>query len=499
MDQGKKKKKIKKKNFLGLSSAKSMDADAEIVDDATIVESLGPGFAFVKTSEAQEMRERSASDEEEEEQQTEEEMIFAAKKTIIAQEYQTPENAPSDTYSQQSIPLPTSSSMIDEAPAPSNVLEGDVEEKASVADPSPTQAKSVTIAEEHQVHEIPDDTAIESNDSIEAANNAGLLVLLEKAAENAGRGGMDVTTFARDLKAEWVTDVEALRRLDGKTLDDLLPIMLSRELQRLINHADSIDKQFLKEDRKALARGRSPKKAMKKKKKKKRSHRRAKKRDHHRPLTPPNGPLTPITEEVDSPGSVNSNGDLSVKTERVSSSAQSAYVASEDDDDLSIRTERFSELTSVEEESSASSGDENGDLTQSASIEDLEIRKLHANLIAVAREKFPTREALEVKIRERQIEVEAAVNSGFDVGKQTLSRAAVANDEISKLLPLRLILPTSDDLHEMISVLELHKETAMLEGDKDMAQSILAEVDELQDQINLEQQYLLTKATAETK
>jgi len=65
VDRRKKKmKKNKKKDKdMGLSAAKSADGDDEsVVDDATIAESLRPGFAFVKTSEAQEKQERTGSD-----------------------------------------------------------------------------------------------------------------------------------------------------------------------------------------------------------------------------------------------------------------------------------------------------------------------------------------------------------------------------------------------------------------------------------------------------
>merc|ERR1712194_373075 len=147
------------------------------------------------------------------------------------------------------------------------------------------------------------------------------------------------------------------------------------------------------------------------------------------------------------------------------------------------------------EEDQPANEEENYDdeVAQSASIEDLEIRKLHAHLIADARKKFPTREALEDSISERQLEVEAAVNSGFDVDKQTLARAALADDEVRKLLPLRLILPTITDLNEMISVLLVHKEDAMRNLKIDRARDIQSEIDELQEQISKEERYLLQK------
>ena len=109
------------------------------------------------------------------------------------------------------------------------------------------------------------------------------------------------------------------------------------------------------------------------------------------------------------------------------------------------------------------------------------------------------REALENSIAERQAEVEAAVDSGFDVDKQTLARAALADDEVRKLLPLRLILPTITDLNEMISVLLVHKEDAMRNLKIDRARDIQSEIDELQEQISKEERYLLQKRIDATK
>jgi DNA-directed RNA polymerase subunit RPC12/RpoP len=124
---------------------------------------------------------------------------------------------------------------------------------------------------------------------------------------------------------------------------------------------------------------------------------------------------------------------------------------------------------------------------------ELEMRKLRANLIADARKKFPTRESLEDAIRERQQEVERAVNSGFDVDKQTLSRAALADDEVRRLLPLRLILPSIHDLQEMIGVLQIHKENSLRNTNHKKALRLQKEIDELQQQLDLEKQYVLKR------
>ena len=141
------------------------------------------------------------------------------------------------------------------------------------------------------------------------------------------------------------------------------------------------------------------------------------------------------------------------------------------------------------------------DIAQSASTdtEDPEIRKLHANLIAEAHQKFPTREALEDSIRERQAEIQAAVDSGFDVDEQTRARAELANDEMRKLLPLRMILHTGPDLTEMIGALQMYKEGAIRSLDMKKARNIQSEMDELQDQINKEEGYLMVKSMGETK
>lgn len=86
-----------------------------------------------------------------------------------------------------------------------------------------------------QEEEDLDVSSIESNDDNEDANNCVLRVLLENATAKTGRAGMDVSKYIRILEDEWITDVPALRQVDGKTLDELLPILLSRELQRLIH------------------------------------------------------------------------------------------------------------------------------------------------------------------------------------------------------------------------------------------------------------------------
>jgi hypothetical protein len=464
----------------GLSPSKSVDNDCDD-DTAAIL----PGFAFLTASKSQEMRERAAPAEiakDEETEKTEKELLVAAKKellvaakqAIISKEYQTLDESPREVTSQKDIPLPTSFSMGDECSVATVAPQTSPRKESSdTAAPSvQTIEEACNIAEEESTQDTTSTTSAELNE--------GLQVLLEKAAENAGRVGLDVTKYVKILADEWVTDVEALRRLDSDTLDDLLPLMLSRELHKMIHQADGIDTKFLQEEGN-LERGRSPKKSMKKSKKK-RSHRRASKRTHHQPITAPEGPLSPISEIGENSASVSFGEDQPViGLEEPMEEEEGA-----DADEEEVQDE-------AEEE-------ENAEITQTTSVDDdLEIRKLHANLIAEARTKFPTREELEDAIRERHNEVKVAINSGFNVDKEAITRAALADDEMRKLLPLRLILPTAADLHEMVTALQMHKEGAIREFDMEKARMIQSEIDELQDQLDLEKKYIRTKHEGEIK
>ena len=90
-------------NFNDLSVVKSMDRDDQVADDASIAESLGPGFAFLTTSKSQEARELPEVNDKETEQ-TEEQQLVAAKKAFISMEYQLPELAPASSLSPMNIP-----------------------------------------------------------------------------------------------------------------------------------------------------------------------------------------------------------------------------------------------------------------------------------------------------------------------------------------------------------------------------------------------------------
>ena len=72
-------------------------------------------------------------------------------------------------------------------------------------------------------------------------NKIELHDLLERAAINATGSTQNVDGFVKILENEWVTDIDSLRRMDGSALDELLPTLLSQELQRLI-HPDGYNK-----------------------------------------------------------------------------------------------------------------------------------------------------------------------------------------------------------------------------------------------------------------
>lgn len=264
--------------------------------------------------------------------------------------------------------------------------------------------------------------------------------------------------FVKVLEEEWVTDVEALRLLDGKA-DGLLPLMLSRQPQHLVEHADDIDAKFLEEEKGYDGGGdaRSPQEDGKKKKKKRGTPPPARERGSQcRPATPAESAPTPIREaqEDRAPGGAGAGGP-------------------------------------------GGAGGVEGDPGAGAfAEEDIEIRKVHAHLIAEARATFPTRASLEDAVATRQAEVDAAVDSGFDVGRDTLARAARADDEIRRLLPLRRVLPTKADVEEMIGILREHEGGYARDSDAGRAQVVRAEIEELQAQIGEEERYLQDRVAA---
>lgn len=510
------KKKGKKKSVSSSSSVCSL-SKARSADDME-PDAMGPGFAILKPTKEYEARvksenanPRSLVDDDEADEE-----VTAANKNSIASFYEPPQQALSSTDVARSIPLPKSfSACDDEASVKSSTSARSTGSRASMKSTGSkssvrsTGSKSSAIStgskskasngaieaekepdtanSENLVKEALDETRDNVNKpQQEEQHNESLLLLLEKAAENVGRGAEDVTEYLKDLEDEWVTDVEALRRLDGETLDAILPIVLSREVQRLMSHADNIDNKFLTEDKEngkwvRSDRGRSNTRMTKKKAR--RAARKSRKLSGKSGSPKDDSLLNAIEEEASDD---DTQTIYSIRTEAPPAAPVQSHANS---------TVRIHEApTEVKEFKSEEPSEVDSEL---------EIRKMHANLIADARKKFPTRESLEDAIRERQQEVEAAVNSGFDVDKQTLSRAALADDEVRRLLPLRLILPSIHDLNEMIGVLQVHKENALRNTNFKKAKRLQGEIDELQSQLDLEKQYVLKRklemATAGSK
>ncbi len=423
MDDDEEKKKSKGGD---LTTAKSFGDDDSIVAD---VEGMAPGFSFLEAAKVTDEREAETIAEKVNKVESDEILFISA-------EYQTPaedlNKVPADALQ---LPLPRSASF------------GDGSVKSAKSSKS-AKSKSSTSSQNSVVTVKNDEATVVSTavESIVASPDpqAALRAVLEKACENAGRPGMDVTKFLVVLEEEWVTDVEAIRRLDGATLDSILPIMLSRELQRLVHHSNTVDGEYLRRSRgRSKKKQSSPKVA---KKKKKRSYRK-------KPAS--RSTLDPINEE--------------------DNNSHSTPTVEEGDDDSAYSA-------------AATEGEKFVDI-----FDENEVSKNQANLVIEARKQFPTREALEDAINERQATVTLAVGSGFDVDRLTLTQAALADDEVRKLLPLRLILPTAAELQEMHTVLQTHKEDALKEYDVNKALKIQLEMDEIERQIEEEEKYLTKK------
>lgn len=408
-----------------LETSKSVGDNDSIEAD---IEGMTPGFSFLAAAKKTDEREAQTIDE---------------KKKSIEEEYKLSANdlskLPADALQ---LPLPASMSFGD-----GTVMSA----KSSKSVKSKSEGDTVvTMADGASVVS----TAVESI-AASANSKASLRAVLEKACENAGRPGMDVTEFLDVLEEEWVTDVEAIRRLDGATLDSILPIMLSRELQRLVNHSNTVDGEYLR------TRGRRRHKSSKLAKKNTR-------RRSGRTKPAPRSTLDPINEE--------------------SNSNKNASTLIEEGEDETVLTSYSAAATVEVEENTA----------VDTTADDDETRKNQAALVIEARKQFSTRGALEDAIHERQALVSQAVGSGFDVDKQTLAQAALADDEVRKLLPLRLSLPTVDDLNEMIVVLKQHKEDALKVNDFTKALKIQTEMDEIEKQIAEEEKYFREKTHSQT-
>jgi hypothetical protein len=457
-------------------SSKVRDSkSAETPEDIIVAdaEGMAPGFAFLTAAKETEERETQEIAEEVRKE------VSKAKKKPIAEEYKTSTMGltavPEDALN---LPLPFSMSFADDnSLVKSKSQDGASAALTAAADANVMQVDPKVTSTSDESVTTTDDSSLVSTvvDSIAASTDkrASLRALLERAAENAGRPGMDVTKFLVILENEWVTDIEAIRRLDGRTLDDILPIMLSRELQRLVNHSHIVDAEYLRRTR---GRGRSKTKYSESAAKKTKKKTKKKKSIRRKPAS--RRSLAPINEEDDN------------------ESSNASTPISEEEEEESKTTADKSEDESTPSESTPS--DESTPSTVGTYDEGDEMRKKHAAIIHEARSRFPTREALEDAIHERQATVKFAVSSGFDVDKQTLAQAALADDEVRKLLPLRLVLPSVVDLKEMVEVLQNHKQFALKAFDVKKALRIENEIDEIKRQIDEEEKYIRRKQLSQT-
>jgi len=445
-----------------LETAKSDGDDDSIVAD---VEGMAPGFSFLTAANVTDEREAQTIADEVSKVQSDEE------NKSIAEEYKTSAEGLNEIPAcALELPLPASTSFGDES----------VRSTKSTASVRSTRSSGSAKSKSSKLSQPPkseDDTVVSITDEASVVSTAvetiaatpdpqaALRAVLEKACENAGRPGMDVTKFLVVLEEEWVTDVEAIRRLDGATLDSILPIMLSRELQRLVNHSNTVDGEYLRRNR--GRRKNKPSKSAKKKKKKRSARRHPASRLTLDPINEEDLRITSITEEED----------------------ESAYsAAATEGEDNTADDKPADEPVATYDNASSMEG----------TVDENEMHRNQAALVIEARHRFPTREALEDAIHERQATVSLAVGSGFDVDKGTLTRAALADDEVRKLLPLRLVLPTAADLREMLVVLQNHKEDALKEYDVTKALKIQTEMDEIEKQIDEEEVYLRRKNVSQT-
>ena len=406
------------------------DDDAFIADD----EGMAPGFSFLTVAQSTDDREVQTIVNEVNRASYEENESITTEYMIAAKGLSS---VPADALQ---LSLPASLSFGDAS----------VRSARSCSSKTSKSSKKVSVpllSDESSVVSAVVETITASTDT-----RAGLRSILEKACENAGRPGIDVTKYLNLLEEEWVTDVEAIRRLDGATLDSILPAMLSLELQRLVNHSNAVDREYLRQKR-----GRRKRKSSKNRKKKKKRSARKK--------PAPRLTLDPIDEEIN---------DYEINA-----------IAEEEEYESDYST-TMTESSATCYSSSVSRYDESDD--QSKLQMDQEALEVEA------RHRFPTREALEDAIQERQAAVSLAVSSSFDVDRQTLAQAALADDEVRKLLPLRLVLPTATDLREMKAVLMSQAENSLKFGDLTNAFKIQTELDEIQAQIDEEEKYLRRKS-----
>ena len=385
-------------------------------------------------------------------------------------------------------------------------------------------------------------------------NKIELNELLEHAAENATGCKQDTAELVRILENEWITDVDALRRTDGDALDELLPLLLSRELQRLIHHDDCNTAGWQKSRR-------GPSKSSKKNMRSPTST--SSKSSFHKnkaTYNPPPPGVVRISEEEESSTASSSTGSKddgrlfkcemacigpsSSKPKKlpVMSAIKydpSKYNSKKEKDDIFKMFDLFDRWCSY---SSKNDGDEPNDISSlipdGEGVDDDELQRMSntqpfiinskdrprhiiadasrkADFITNARRKYSTREALEDAILEYQTIIDeekaelediiiiASKSSEDDSYQQEVDKKkqliSTAEDELRGLYPLRLILHTVGDLTEMIIMLQWHRERAMRDLNMEKAKRLQKEIDDVSLQINNEDQYLLKKKLREVK
>ena len=381
-------------------------------------------------------------------------------------------------------------------------------------------------------------------------NKIELNELLERAAENATGCKQETAEFVRILENEWITDVDALRRTDGDALDELLPLLLSRELQRLIHHDDCNTAGWQKP--------RGPSKSSKNM----RSPTRSESSFHKNKATynPPPPGVVRISEEEESSTASSSTGSKddgrlfkcemacigpsSSKPKKLPAMSAikydpSKYNSKKEKDDIFKMFDLFDRWCSY---SSKNDGDEPNDISSlipdGEGVDDDELQRMSntqpfvinskdrprhiiadasrkADFITNARRKYSTREALEDAILEYQTIIDeekaelediiiiASKSSEDDSYQQEVDKKkqliSTAEDELRGLYPMRLILHTVGDLTEMIIMLQWHRERAMRDLNMEKAKRLQKEIDDVSLQINNEDEYLLKKKLREVK
>ena len=364
------------------------------------------------------------------------------------------------------------------------------------------------------------------------ATNKELHDLLEQAAENAtGNNDTDIEEFLKILEDEWITDVASLRKLNSDALDELLPLLLSQEVQRLAHHQDDDDDEQTMSYNRVMGYNRS--------RLLRRSPPRKKLKLSSLPPSLDGNKISRITTgskpDKSSPAIFDSVAPaIIIRSKKVNSRSSSNGKAKKKKGlflfnvlDLfdhfcshSFKNdEEPNDLTDLQpDDDDDDEGIDDDQLQQMANtnplLSDGSQRARHliadadrkANVVATARKRYATREALEDAIRDCQARVrkeeteEAAAggrgikNSRFDTERKLVS---AAEDELRSLYPLRLILPTVADLTEMIVMLQRHREKSMRNLDMVSADSLQREIDELQYQIDEEERYLLKKRLVE--